>query len=198
MELIIACFFYLDLSIELLLHKNLVEAGDLKSNVFNMEVWLVTICIHCVLEASGCGRSRAASAALSFETRAHTHMHKHTRHSCTCVDRVSCAINQHGSHTKRLVMGRQWAAVTGEGRAGKYGCTCDRDSHSVMQLTSGGCEVTSSSPTKVTWNALVLPYFLGKDHVCRFVGCGRNDRFNYVVMELQVGLNSADLMPHKQ
>lgn len=26
----------------------------------------------------------------------------------------------------------------------------------------------------------------GKDHVCRFVGCGRNDRFNYVVMELQV------------
>lgn len=27
----------------------------------------------------------------------------------------------------------------------------------------------------------------GKDHVCRFVGCGRNDRFNYVVMELQVG-----------
>lgn len=23
--------------------------------------------------------------------------------------------------------------------------------------------------------------------MCRFVGCGRNDRFNYVVMELQVG-----------
>ncbi|MEQ2206147.1 hypothetical protein XENOCAPTIV_024251, partial [Xenoophorus captivus] len=32
----------------------------------------------------------------------------------------------------------------------------------------------------------------GKDHVCRFVGCGRNDRFNYVVMELQ-GRNLADL-----
>ncbi|MEQ2183988.1 hypothetical protein GOODEAATRI_003481, partial [Goodea atripinnis] len=31
-----------------------------------------------------------------------------------------------------------------------------------------------------------------KDHVCRFVGCGRNDRFNYVVMELQ-GRNLADL-----
>lgn len=29
--------------------------------------------------------------------------------------------------------------------------------------------------------------FTGKEHVCRFVGCGRNDRFNYVVMELQVG-----------
>lgn len=26
----------------------------------------------------------------------------------------------------------------------------------------------------------------GKDHVCRFVGCGQNERFTYVVMELQV------------
>jgi len=32
----------------------------------------------------------------------------------------------------------------------------------------------------------ILNHFVGKDHVCRFVGCGRNDRFNYVVMELQV------------
>lgn len=32
----------------------------------------------------------------------------------------------------------------------------------------------------------VLKKLQGKDHVCRFVGCGRNDRFNYVVMELQV------------
>jgi len=32
----------------------------------------------------------------------------------------------------------------------------------------------------------------GKDHVCRFIGCGRNDRFNYVVMQLQ-GKNLAEL-----
>lgn len=31
----------------------------------------------------------------------------------------------------------------------------------------------------------------GKDHVCRFVGCGQNERFTYVVMELQVGFLSA-------
>ncbi|XP_060772345.1 tau-tubulin kinase 2b isoform X2 [Neoarius graeffei] len=31
----------------------------------------------------------------------------------------------------------------------------------------------------------VLKRLQGKEHVCRFVGCGRNDRFNYVVMELQ-------------
>ncbi|XP_058255759.1 tau-tubulin kinase 2 isoform X3 [Hemibagrus wyckioides] len=38
----------------------------------------------------------------------------------------------------------------------------------------------------------VLKKLQGKDHVCRFVGCGRNDRFNYVVMELQ-GCNLADM-----
>ena len=34
--------------------------------------------------------------------------------------------------------------------------------------------------------------FVGKEHVCRFIGCGRNDRFNYVVMQLQ-GRNLAEL-----
>ncbi|NXI40162.1 TTBK2 kinase, partial [Galbula dea] len=38
----------------------------------------------------------------------------------------------------------------------------------------------------------VLRKLQGKDHVCRFIGCGRNDRFNYVVMQLQ-GRNLADL-----
>ena len=30
----------------------------------------------------------------------------------------------------------------------------------------------------------------GKDHVCRFIGCGRNEKFNYVVMQLQVSPHS--------
>uniref|UniRef100_A0A8C3IH67 Tau tubulin kinase 1 n=1 Tax=Chrysemys picta bellii TaxID=8478 RepID=A0A8C3IH67_CHRPI len=39
----------------------------------------------------------------------------------------------------------------------------------------------------------VCLYFpAGKDHVCRFIGCGRNEKFNYVVMQLQ-GRNLADL-----
>lgn len=37
-----------------------------------------------------------------------------------------------------------------------------------------------------------LTFIPGKDHVCRFIGCGRNDRFNYVVMQLQ-GKNLAEL-----
>ncbi|KAI1309102.1 Tau-tubulin kinase 2 [Halotydeus destructor] len=31
----------------------------------------------------------------------------------------------------------------------------------------------------------VLKKLQGKEHVCRFIGCGRNERFNYVVMQLQ-------------
>lgn len=34
--------------------------------------------------------------------------------------------------------------------------------------------------------------FAGRDHVCRFIGCGRNERYNYVVMTLQ-GKNLAEL-----
>ena len=37
-----------------------------------------------------------------------------------------------------------------------------------------------------------LSFYAGKDHVCRFIGCGRNDKFNYVVMSLQ-GRNLAEL-----
>ena len=31
-----------------------------------------------------------------------------------------------------------------------------------------------------------------REHVCRFIGCGRNENFNYVVMSLQ-GRNLAEL-----
>ncbi len=41
-------------------------------------------------------------------------------------------------------------------------------------------------------NLKIIFIFSGKDHVCRFIGCGRNDRFNYVVMTLQ-GKNLAEL-----
>lgn len=39
----------------------------------------------------------------------------------------------------------------------------------------------------------VLSLFLGKNHVCKFIGCGRNDKFNYVVMQLQVSHSAATL-----
>lgn len=33
----------------------------------------------------------------------------------------------------------------------------------------------------------------GKNHVCKFIGCGRNDKFNYVVMQLQVRWSEGDV-----
>lgn len=35
-------------------------------------------------------------------------------------------------------------------------------------------------------------YIAGREHICRFIGCGRNKEFNYVVMSLQ-GKNLAEL-----
>lgn len=40
-------------------------------------------------------------------------------------------------------------------------------------------------------------FLSGKDHVCRFVGCGRNEKFSYVVMTLQ-GKNLAELRRAQQ
>ncbi|XP_064621848.1 uncharacterized protein LOC135484380 [Lineus longissimus] len=45
---------------------------------------------------------------------------------------------------------------------------------------------SSKQPKQVLkMEVAVLKKLQGKDHVCRFIGCGRNDRFNYVVMTLQ-------------
>ncbi|CAD5118997.1 unnamed protein product [Dimorphilus gyrociliatus] len=38
----------------------------------------------------------------------------------------------------------------------------------------------------------VLKKLKGKPHICKFIGCGKNDRFNYIVMSLQ-GMNLSDL-----
>ncbi|XP_039509321.1 tau-tubulin kinase 2 isoform X2 [Pimephales promelas] len=64
----------------------------------------------------------------------------------------------------------------------------------LMNRTSVALKAESAQQPKqvLKMEVAVLKKLQGKDHVCRFVGCGRNDRFNYVVMELQ-GRNLADL-----
>uniref|UniRef100_A0A3Q4H0S8 Tau tubulin kinase 2a n=1 Tax=Neolamprologus brichardi TaxID=32507 RepID=A0A3Q4H0S8_NEOBR len=64
----------------------------------------------------------------------------------------------------------------------------------LMTRVSVALKVESAQQPKqvLKMEVAVLKKLQGKDHVCRFVGCGRNDRFNYVVMELQ-GRNLADL-----
>uniref|UniRef100_A0A671S623 non-specific serine/threonine protein kinase n=1 Tax=Sinocyclocheilus anshuiensis TaxID=1608454 RepID=A0A671S623_9TELE len=64
----------------------------------------------------------------------------------------------------------------------------------LMNRTSVALKAESAQQPKqvLKMEVAVLKKLQGKDHVCRFVGCGRNDLFNYVVMELQ-GRNLADL-----
>ena len=47
---------------------------------------------------------------------------------------------------------------------------------------------------KVEYGSIVfhINFVAGRDHVCRFIGCGRNEHYNYVVMSLQ-GKNLAEL-----
>ncbi|XP_046905644.1 tau-tubulin kinase 2b isoform X1 [Hypomesus transpacificus] len=63
-----------------------------------------------------------------------------------------------------------------------------------LNQTNVALKVESAQQPKqvLKMEVAVLKKLQGKDHVCRFVGCGRNDQFNYVVMELQ-GRNLADL-----
>lgn len=167
-----------------------------------MEVLLVAVCIHCRLEGFGVWLQSSCQCSnvlwdQSTSTPAHAHMLKHTRHSCTCVVRVLCALayKSAGWSYTEADDGRAVSCSDWRGKAREMwthtslGFMQHVSYDQMMQLMSGDCEVTSSSPPKASWNSVVLCYFLGKDHVCRFVGCGRNDRFNYVVMELQVGLN---------
>ncbi|XP_071834412.1 uncharacterized protein [Apostichopus japonicus] len=45
---------------------------------------------------------------------------------------------------------------------------------------------SASQPKQVLkMEVAVLKKLQGRDHVCKFIGCGRNDQFNYVVMSLQ-------------
>ncbi|XP_006824479.1 uncharacterized protein LOC102806847 [Saccoglossus kowalevskii] len=47
------------------------------------------------------------------------------------------------------------------------------------------CESALQPKQVLKMEVAVLKKLQGKDHVCRFIGCGRNDQFNYVVMSLQ-------------
>ncbi|XP_005815779.1 tau-tubulin kinase 2 isoform X3 [Xiphophorus maculatus] len=68
------------------------------------------------------------------------------------------------------------------------------EAQDLLTRSSVALKVESAQQPKqvLKMEVAVLKKLQGKDHVCRFVGCGRNDRFNYVVMELQ-GRNLADL-----
>ncbi|XP_070843387.1 tau-tubulin kinase 2b [Chaetodon trifascialis] len=100
-----------------------------------------------------------------------------------------------GEHTDILsvedVVRDRWkvARKIGGGGFGEIYEVLDQLSKATVALK---VESAQQSKQVLKMEVAVLKKLQGKDHVCRFVGCGRNDRFNYVVMELQ-GRNLADL-----
>ena len=60
-----------------------------------------------------------------------------------------------------------------------------------MHLLTGGMLNECTYSLRYSWLNLCT-IFPGRDHVCRFIGCGRNEHYNYVVMSLQ-GKNLAEL-----
>lgn len=68
------------------------------------------------------------------------------------------------------------------------------EGHDLVTKENVALKVESARQPKqvLKMEVAVLKKLQGKEHVCRFIGCGRNDRFNYVVMQLQ-GKNLAEL-----
>uniref|UniRef100_A0A7N6AM75 non-specific serine/threonine protein kinase n=1 Tax=Anabas testudineus TaxID=64144 RepID=A0A7N6AM75_ANATE len=112
-----------------------------------------------------------------------------------CLSPLALRMSGAGEHTDILsvadVVRDRWkvARKIGGGGFGEIYEVLDQLSQATVAL-----KVESAQQPKqvLKMEVAVLKKLQGKDHVCRFVGCGRNDRFNYVVMELQ-GRNLADL-----
>ena len=63
----------------------------------------------------------------------------------------------------------------------------DTSEHVALKL-----EAATQQKQVLKMEVAVLKKLQGYDHVCKFLGCGRNDKFNYVAMTLQ-GKNLAEL-----
>lgn len=111
-------------------------------------------------------------------------------HSRT-TDRMSGGLEQIDILSTGILVKERWKILKkiGGGGFGEIYEALD-----LMTRTSVALKAESAQQPKqvLKMEVAVLKKLQGKDHVCRFVGCGRNDRFNYVVMELQ-GRNLADL-----
>ncbi|XP_066923149.1 uncharacterized protein [Clytia hemisphaerica] len=86
---------------------------------------------------------------------------------------------------------QRWKIVkkVGGGGFGEIYQGHDTVTHEMVALK---LESANTSKQVLKMEVAVLKKLQGRDHVCQFVACGRNDRFNYVVMSL-VGQNLAEL-----
>ncbi|XP_057200450.1 tau-tubulin kinase 2 isoform X2 [Triplophysa rosa] len=104
---------------------------------------------------------------------------------------MSAGLEQTDILSTGIVVKERWKVVKkiGGGGFGEIYEALDLTNRTSMALKA---ESAQQPKQVLKMEVAVLKKLQGKDHVCRFFGCGRNDRFNYVVMELQ-GRNLADL-----
>ena len=80
-----------------------------------------------------------------------------------------------------ILIEKKYEAFTNESKCSSLGIDLVTKEQVALKLES------AKQPKQVLkMEVAVLKKLQGRDHVCRFIGCGRNDRFNYVVMQLQV------------
>lgn len=82
--------------------------------------------------------------------------------------------------------------VTKKLGGGGFGEIYDALDTMTQQKVAIKVESTQQAKQVLKMEVAVLKRLQGKPHVCRFIGCGRNESYNYIVMTLQ-GRNLADL-----
>lgn len=82
--------------------------------------------------------------------------------------------------------------VTKKLGGGGFGEIYDALDTMTQQKVAIKVESTQQAKQVLKMEVAVLKRLQGKPHVCRFIGCGRNENYNYIVMTLQ-GRNLADL-----
>nr|CDS33579.1 tau tubulin kinase 1 [Hymenolepis microstoma] len=85
----------------------------------------------------------------------------------------------------------RWKVVKKLGGGG-FGEIYEALDNMTQQKVAIKVESTQQAKQVLKMEVAVLKRLQGKPHVCRFIGCGRNESYNYIVMTLQ-GRNLADL-----
>lgn len=158
------------------------------------------------------GVCRPAPAAVSSVRRLHHHGHHHHHHGHHSPHRshhhqqqqahpapkssAAVASNSSSMTTEDLIQPAQvvkdrWKVVR---KIGGGGFGEIYEGFDLITKESVALKLESAKQPKqvLKMEVAVLKKLQGKDHVCRFMGCGRTERYNYVVMSLQ-GKNLAEL-----
>ncbi|XP_033250294.1 tau-tubulin kinase homolog Asator isoform X4 [Drosophila miranda] len=113
------------------------------------------------------------------------------RHALGVAPKESCKMTSEDLLQPGHVVKERWKVVRKIGGGG-FGEIYEGQDLITREQVALKVESARQPKQVLKMEVAVLKKLQGKEHVCRFIGCGRNDRFNYVVMQLQ-GKNLAEL-----